>query len=233
MDLARLWELMGAGRLFMSDSQCVDGRCFAVLEARVAAVRVRRDYLSLLERTFHGESQKALACELGVSVATLAGYCKVALSAVTQPGWVSRAPILLVMAALASAGHLVGCARLEAQVGNDGYLVSAEVPGQTFRDRLSASEWHVARLSIEGESHARVAQLRGTSQRTVANQLASVFSKLQVSGRSELRAKAVREYAERPQTIPPAIELGASVSTPHLLRATTWHMPHLRLASSG
>jgi DNA-binding CsgD family transcriptional regulator len=199
-DLGLIWQLLCRGGLFLSESHCVRGRCFAVLEARAESTLVRSEHLDLLRRVFQGESQKALALEEGLSVATIAGYCKVALSAVTEHQRVSRAPIVLVMAALASRGDGVGFARLESELDERRYVVSVDVPGQTFRDRLTACEWQVARLSIEGEAHAGIAQQRGTSERTVANQLASVFAKLKVSGRSELRAKAVREYAERPRT---------------------------------
>ncbi|HEY0463031.1 MAG TPA: hypothetical protein VGC79_02430, partial [Polyangiaceae bacterium] len=41
-------------------------------------------------------------------------------------------------------------------------------------------------MHTQGESHARIASRRRTSQRTVANQLATAFSRLGVSGRSGL-----------------------------------------------
>jgi DNA-binding CsgD family transcriptional regulator len=51
---------------------------------------------------------------------------------------------------------------------------------------LSAAEREVARAALEGRSNAEIAALRGTSVRTVANQLQSIFRKLGVSGRTEL-----------------------------------------------
>jgi DNA-binding NarL/FixJ family response regulator len=232
-DLALVWQLLQKGRLFLSSSYCSEGRCFAWLETGAGNSLASQQHLSVLERVFQGESQKALACELGVSAATVAGYCKVALGAVTQLRWVTRAPIVLVMAALASDSHPVGRARLDSQPDHQRFLVSVEVPGQSFRDRLTASEWQVARLSIEGETHASVARLRGTSERTVANQLASVFAKLKVSGRSELRAKAVHEYAERQQTLPPMASLAAPVLSHKQLQAASWRQAPLDMASSA
>lgn len=203
-DLALVWQGLRAGQLFLAESHYAAGRCFATLEARDGSVVARPSYSNILERVFQGESQKALACELGVSVATVACYCAQALSAVTSPGWVSRAPIILVMAALAGTGVPLGLAQHELKLDERRYVISVEIPGLSFRDRLSSSEWQVAQLSIEGEPHERVARARRTSLRTVANQLASAFAKLDVSGRAELRAKAVHEYASRLQTQPPA-----------------------------
>lgn len=220
-DLALVWQLLCKGRLFLSESHCSEGRCVAVLEARAGNPRVRPEHLCILERVFRGESQKALASELSISGATVAGYCKLALSAISQPRWVSRAPIVLVMAALANGNYPVERARLDSQLDDQRYLVSVEVPGETFRERLTASEWQVARLSIEGETHAGVARLRGTSERTVANQLASVFAKLKISGRSELRAKAVQEGSRRLQTLPPAVGLAAPALSLQQLHAAS------------
>jgi len=44
----------------------------------------------------------------------------------------------------------------------------------------------VTRLLIEGKSYQDMAKLRDTSKRTVANQLASAFHRLGISGRAEL-----------------------------------------------
>lgn len=202
-DLGLLWHMLAEGRLFISRADYVDGRCHALLEARSGRSPAPAACVQILERVFEGESQKAIACELGVSVGTVAGYCQRALSAFMPGQWVSRVPILVAMAALAAHGERGGQARCEDVVDSSHWVISVEVPGKSFRDRLSSAELEVARLSIEGEPHAAVAQRRGTSVRTVANQLAATFGKLKVSGRSELRAKAIRELAQQQQTTPP------------------------------
>ena len=61
-----------------------------------------------------------------------------------------------------------------------------------------------------------MAGLRGTSRRTVANQLAAVFRKLNLSGRSALRAKAIREYASQRAALPLALPSVASRTAPLL-----------------
>jgi DNA-binding CsgD family transcriptional regulator len=51
---------------------------------------------------------------------------------------------------------------------------------------VSPAEYAVIRLLIEGKSYDEMADLRRTSKRTVANQLASAFHRIGVSGRAEL-----------------------------------------------
>ena len=57
-------------------------------------------------------------------------------------------------------------------------------------DRLTANEREVARLAIEGLSNREIASRRGTAERTVANQLASIYRKLEIGSRIELAARA-------------------------------------------
>jgi DNA-binding NarL/FixJ family response regulator len=51
---------------------------------------------------------------------------------------------------------------------------------------LSSSESAVAELAARGLSNSEIAAERGTSTRTVANQLGSVFAKLGIASRAEL-----------------------------------------------
>jgi DNA-binding NarL/FixJ family response regulator len=56
--------------------------------------------------------------------------------------------------------------------------------------KLSPSEREVAALILHGRDNASIAELRGTSVRTTANQVASIFAKLGVRSRAQLAAKA-------------------------------------------
>ncbi|HEY3817640.1 MAG TPA: helix-turn-helix transcriptional regulator [Polyangiaceae bacterium] len=51
---------------------------------------------------------------------------------------------------------------------------------------LSAAELDVARAAASGLSNSAIARRRGTSARTVANQIASVLQKLHAGSRAEL-----------------------------------------------
>jgi DNA-binding NarL/FixJ family response regulator len=191
-DLAMLWRSLCQRVIRCAEIWHEHGCCFVLFERTSASACPPNVHLRLLERRFAGESQKALALDLGLSAGTVSAYASAALSELGYAGPVSRTPILIVMAALAAQGYPTS-ARLE-EIREDGrWLVSVRIPGDTFRDRLSEGELDVARLSIEGVMHREIAQRRGSSQRTVANQLASAFRKLGVSGRSELRAIAVQE----------------------------------------
>ena len=52
--------------------------------------------------------------------------------------------------------------------------------------RLTPGELQVIGLLLQGRRDAQIARARGTSERTVLNQLSSIFRKLGVKGRDEL-----------------------------------------------
>ena len=54
--------------------------------------------------------------------------------------------------------------------------------------RLTKAEEEVVRAIFEGKSNETIARARGTSPRTVANQIASIFRKHGVASRAELVA---------------------------------------------
>jgi DNA-binding CsgD family transcriptional regulator len=51
---------------------------------------------------------------------------------------------------------------------------------------ITPAEREIIRWLLKGMSNAEIARRRGTSARTVANQIASIFRKFGVSSRSEL-----------------------------------------------
>jgi DNA-binding NarL/FixJ family response regulator len=75
--------------------------------------------------------------------------------------------------------------RLRAE-GKELFVLSLPSPAAQLPNVLTAAERHVAGLVLDGLSNRTIAQVRGTSVRTVANQIASVFRKLNVTGRAEL-----------------------------------------------
>ena len=54
--------------------------------------------------------------------------------------------------------------------------------------RLTTAEREVASMLLAGLSQSRIATRRGTSPRTVANQVAAIYRKLDVGSRAELAA---------------------------------------------
>jgi DNA-binding CsgD family transcriptional regulator len=62
------------------------------------------------------------------------------------------------------------------------------IASESMLEPLTDAEREVVVLVLSGHSSKSIAEARNTSARTVANQLASVFKKLHVSGRGELAA---------------------------------------------
>ena len=83
-------------------------------------------------------------------------------------------------------------------LGRDAYAVFAFPVGAqtgganvqpTAAPALTAAERDIAAGLLAGESNAHIARRRGTSVRTVANQVASLFRKANVQSRAELVAR--------------------------------------------
>ena len=190
IDLAALWSGLRAGKLYVVSSHYASDSCWAVIEERRHTIAPSARAMAVLERVLGGEAQKVVAYELGRAVATIASYCSQALKAIAYEHNSARAPILLVIAATAARGACVPKAKRERVLDDGSWLIRVAVPGRNLAQRLSPGEWDVARAAIEGKSHAEIARARGTSPRTIANQLASVFGKTGIYGCAALRAKA-------------------------------------------
>lgn len=63
---------------------------------------------------------------------------------------------------------------------------------------LSEAEWLVALLALSGHSNAQIAEMRGVSARTIANQMNAVYRKLGIHGRRELAAVWAARSNEEP-----------------------------------
>jgi DNA-binding CsgD family transcriptional regulator len=156
--------------------------------------------LRIVETWFANGSQKRVALELDLSTSTVATATKRWLSFVGLRCLPSYVPPLLMMAGRPCERE---AARAEARltellVDDTCYrVVSALRPDNQLSSLLPRAEYEVVRLFLEGRSHKEVAVLRGSSPRTVANQLAMVFHRFGVSGRSELVIHLLRADAQR------------------------------------
>ena len=78
-------------------------------------------------------------------------------------------------------------------IGSDSYvLLTFPAPEDAVvptGDGLTSSECAVLALVLGGQSNAEIARARGTSVRTIANQVAAVYQKLGVGSRRELGAR--------------------------------------------
>lgn len=74
-------------------------------------------------------------------------------------------------------------------LGDEHIVLSFPLDAPKVPSTLTKAERAVALLVLEGKSDAEIAAARGVSKRTVANQIGSIFRKLDVSSRVELAAR--------------------------------------------
>ncbi|HEY2404798.1 MAG TPA: helix-turn-helix transcriptional regulator [Polyangiaceae bacterium] len=196
-ELAALWQAIGAGSIRILDVFYTADRCYCVLTQ--APNNKRRTPLSgrtleILQRVLGGQSQKTVSIELNVSASAITRAMKTMLRGVGLACRPSAAPLLFSMAARAATGQLHAAARSSrfAWNGLDCHVLSAGRPDRSLGNPLSDAERAVARLLLEGRSHAEIAHARHTSTRTIANQVSAIFRRLNISGRGELMSFLLR-----------------------------------------
>lgn len=225
-DLGLLWTQLCSGHWRVSDAFCASERCYLMVEpasGRPPRWPSRGRGLRMIERVLLGESPKAIAIDLGLSASTVASAMKRTLELLgLKDCRISGIPILLVLAARAArtprpkacAGFIAPVYQNEARA----WVVSSFRPDVDLPKSLSLAEQVVLRLLMEGRGHHEIARVRGTSTRTVANQLSTVFRKLGVSGRAQavdhLAARALSEEAARSEAPSPADRLATPASSP-------------------
>jgi DNA-binding NarL/FixJ family response regulator len=172
-----LWPELVAGRWTLADRFESDGRRYVIAcrneetGPRLRAIGPReRAVLDLVAR---GESNKAIALELGVSEPTVSRVVKDVLWRLGTN--------------LAELVELMHATRSRVR---EGVALVALAPQQRATvasiAKLTASERAVVQLAIRGHSNHEIARLRRSALRTVANQLHAGFEKLGVRSRREL-----------------------------------------------
>lgn len=162
--------------------------------------------IQILERSLLEGVRKSVAADFGLCPSSVAEILRRCFLFMGLSCWPSRIPLLIVMAAHAKT--LVPASRADklALAQNQQFLrqsISAVRPDNELAELLSPAEFAVTRLLVEGHSYAEVARLRHTSRRTVANQLASAFHRLEISGRAELLCLLAKRRAVSWQEAPP------------------------------
>jgi DNA-binding CsgD family transcriptional regulator len=172
-----LWQALLAGRWSLVDTFMAAGTRYVVAcknPDRGAALRaMQARELAVLELALTGRSGKWIAFELQLSESTVARTLRMALRRI---GVVDAADLVGVRTAPFEplegmpAGVELAMARLTPASASAG---------------LSDAERAVVTGILGGKRIAAIARERGTSPRTVANQLASIYKKLGVSSRRE------------------------------------------------
>lgn len=191
--LAYLWAELVGGSCKVEEAPFSAQTCSLVVSrghrvSSSAAVLSKRD-IEILEQSLLDGARKSVAVDFDLCPSSIAEVLRRSFGFMGLSCWPSRIPFIVVMAVHARHAHasLASDSRSVPKNQQDvPQSVSISRPDSELAGYLSCAEYAVTRLLIEGKSYAEMAELRRTSRRTVANQLASVFHQLGVSGRPEL-----------------------------------------------
>jgi DNA-binding NarL/FixJ family response regulator len=201
-DLAELWQRLVEGSITVHSYQNGARHCYVDLVpcGQPVAHRLPSRELEILKRVLLGECPKVLAMDMGWSAATISASLGHSLRRLGVPGSARHLPLFLVVMAHVAEGRVsgdwFGARCMEWASGQ--LLLIVKRPDYGEIEPLSPGESMVARLLLEGNSHAVIAKQRATSPRTIANQIASVYGKLRVSGRIPLLRQLIFRAASSP-----------------------------------
>lgn len=195
VDWLELWSSLRRRETQVVETFTTQDRYYVVLERRdlepvsgrfcVVQARPR-----LLEQWLGGSSPKVLSIDLGMSVSSVSSELKrelAMLGVACLPSQVPAAIGLLAGAGLGRSPRDAGRSTRFVFQGRDYVVASVARPEALLVDRLSPAEYITLCLLAEGASYASIARRRHVTRRTVANQVASLFRRLGVSGRLDLQ----------------------------------------------
>ena len=191
LSLAALWRDLARGRHSVVDGFFSEERCYLILSTTLdnGTLPVEGRRLEILELVLKGMRQKNIAIDLVLAPSTVALNSKLALEGLGVAGKPSRAHPLLMLAARAATEPVVARATAASFVAHDGRelcVIGIGRPDRSLGRVLPTAELAVIRSLVEGLAYEEIARRRGTSTRTIANQISAVFRRLRVSGRNEL-----------------------------------------------
>lgn len=179
---SELWPALIAGRWSLLDAFTASGRRYIVAYENPAAATEPRALQpherAVLEHALEGRAGKWIALEMDLSESAVARILCAALRRIGAPN----------LAALAGARTAVFEA-LDGVATDDALAMAQVAPVQRPLARLSDAERDVAMCLLGGMRRAVIARERGTSPRTVANQITSIYHKLGLSSFRELMAQ--------------------------------------------
>lgn len=175
------WSLLGAHEADGREALLIRDNRDGPTDPRALSPRARRVAPLLLR----GLSNQEIGYELGVGASAAAAVVREIVRAL---GVRDRIGAILRMGALRRGGRLA--ARAEALSIDAHDLICLSWPRVSSRlQDLSPGESAVVDLALEGLSNEEIARLRGRSAKTVANQLAAAFARLEVRSRAELASR--------------------------------------------
>jgi DNA-binding CsgD family transcriptional regulator len=186
-----VWPELKAGRRRIVLHFWTDAQYYLLLAAGdgEAGQRASKHDHSILEGALLSTSQKCVCVDLGLSPSSVATNCRRSLAELGLDCLPSKVPFALFSLIQAANDGLdpPGLKLLDLELGACSYrVVSIQRPEKVLSEVLSRAELEVLTRLVEGYSHAQIANERGASRRTVANQTSSAFRRLGVSGRTQL-----------------------------------------------
>jgi len=224
-ELAALWDELLAGTCKIESWSNTEASWSIVVSRRPrpsgANPTLRPRDVEILERALLSGGRKQIAVEAGLSCSSIAVIMQSCFQFMGLACLPSRIPGLLVAAAHARHHHDL-CSPAHPS-GRDApfssqHIITVPRPDANLAAWLAPAEHAVIHLLIEGMTYAEIAHARRTSVRTVANQVASGFRRLDVSGRAELLCLLARWGLTPP--VPPA-RRPPSMVVPATRRATS------------
>ena len=203
--LSLLWRQLARGTSCVVDGFFSEDRCYLVLSLRTEAteatpIEARR--MEILEAVLNAVRQKNVAIDLELAPSTVAMSARLALESLGVDCKPSRAHPLLMLAVWAVNESVTARARCSTLLTRDGRelrVIGVIRPERRLPADVPTAELAVIRCLVEGLSHQEIARRRGTSTRTIANQIGAVFRRLHVSGRNELVQRLFFEQGLHPQ----------------------------------
>lgn len=209
IELAAVWDELIAGTCKVESWSHTDDTWSMVVTRRPQPGRtptpLRARDVEILEQALSCGVRKIVASEVKLSCSSIAVIMQSCFHYMGVSCLPSRIPGLLVAACHARRQQGPKF-RPYPRLVKDGRFLSQTItvprPDAALKPWLAPAEHAVISLLIEGQSYAEIAKERQTSIRTVANQVASGFRRLGVSGRAELLCLLARWAFEPPA--PPA-----------------------------
>lgn len=207
VDLAEVWSSLVRGSCIVVEGFFTDACCALALapcEPRRAPLGGRP--LQILESILRGSSQNCISIDLGLSAATVALSARLALLQLGVSERPSRVHPLLMLAASAASQtrQIFASETIVDRAAGRCRVIEIPRPELGLERVFRAASLDVLRRLVEGSCYADIASVRGTSERTVANQVSAIFRRLRVSGRNELMHRLFRASGMLPESSPGA-----------------------------
>jgi DNA-binding CsgD family transcriptional regulator len=187
-DLCDVWRVLVSGSFVIQDYFRNTEFWYVLLRAVSQPNPLQPCDQALLEYVLANASQKRAALEHEVSASTVSSTVQRGLRSLGLTCKPQKVPLIVALLARANTAPGIRSGRFSACSwrARSLHVVSLPRPELQLQRQLTVAQYDVACSIIDGASHAQISRDRRKSVRTVANQIASVFQRLGVSGRGEL-----------------------------------------------